>query len=79
MNIAFVAYNFIVPRLKQQTVIVPHYEPLNDSVYYHFAKYKQSVDVHYLNHYSNLISSKINRPIIVVNHNPEDAFIILRD
>lgn len=44
---------------------------------YHFAKYKQPVDIYEINKFSNLISTKKDRPIIVLNYNPEDSFILL--
>lgn len=70
LGLGFVAYNFVMPILKLPTVIIPHYEPANDSVVYHFAKYKQPVDIYEINKFSNLISTKKDRPIIVLNYNP---------
>lgn len=59
---------------------MPHYEPQSDSVYYHFAKYKQLVDLNYVNEYSNLITTtKMNRPIILMNYDPEDSYLVLRN
>ena len=78
-NIASVAYGFVANVLKLSTTVVPQYQPKNDGVYYLFAKYKQPVDLHWANEYSNHISDKKNRPIIVLNHDPADSVLLLRN
>lgn len=77
-NIGSIAYGFVMNVLKLSTTVVPHYEPKTDDVYYLFAKFKQPVDLFWANEFSNQISAKKNRPIIVLNYDPNDSVLLLR-
>ena len=74
-NIGSIAYGFVMNVLKLSTTVVPHYETKNEDVYYLIAKFKQQVDLFWANEFSNQISAKKNRPIIILNYDPNDTVI----
>lgn len=63
--------------LKTRTSLTPHYQPKTDNVYYHFNQANEAVDLLKVNQFSNQISDKKNRPIVILNFSPSTSFLIL--
>lgn len=55
------------------------YSSAGSDVYLHIARSGDQLDLLQVNKYSNLISAKQNRPIVVLNFNPHKSLLILPD
>lgn len=78
MNIQFMA-NQLAAHKKVRTILVTHHDPTNDDIHYHFARFKQVVNLNDINKFSNKITNKQNRLICIFNFDVDNSYLLLNN
>lgn len=63
--------------LNVTTVVVPHYKPIQDQVYYHFCKSTSNLNIQLVIQEGLKLSNGKNRPIVVVGFDVSKCNIVI--